>query len=882
MASPQHPFKQLWNRLAVAGYTRTLGIIAILVIAISVPLTLSVLKNQTNTQQHAGPNGTVAFSNRAIDGPIITTTADPNIFLNIGFPDNWNTTQASLPLVENKSIIQKAYAQDTCSSNGDCNSCTGAAGCWWANPGGCQSGYGGSCNSGASSWAYTTSQCNNPILCAQATVTPIPTDIPSGGGGGLTPTVTPQPQATTTPVPTQTSGGGGGGSITASDCQIDSRTFDAGINSIQMTLTLTGQVPAGYHTQVFFADNNNMTASSITEVHNWTRVADAVAPNNPPPPVNIQSIPLYVGDKGFNTGNHWVRVQVINTTGNIIIDGPCGQVNVTGGNGAPTATPTQSPAGTGTVTLYQIAITNIDGGSGGHVPVRITGATDLRNFLTNPSWTLNTSGPNPKRVQVDFYDQAAAADLTHNVGHYVSAVGNITLTSGSQPGSGEACPAGTPQYVTVSGTLKSYVSQSDAQNDRNGFGVQNAAVCIDPPPGATQCPPGPIDTTVSTSLGTTVGGGGEYIFRNVLSGGSGHTIFLDPSNPAVAGLTILNNSQTTASQACVNGTINFKLVPSATLPTATPGGPTLTPTPTITCATYNNNCTSCTSSTLGCWFAFRGTQAGGGECRPGTFACQNGDVSYATLTRGTGNSCSTPTSCTVPGVPTPTARPSGTPPGGAPPTAPTTTPVPAPISSVTPGAPGSATLTFSVVLNGIGKKGATGTSTAINNDNPNQKTKDATVYLYDINADPSKDPTGAQAHCKNILSALVYNDRTGQYDTTDFNLGNCFTPGTYQVLVKSPTYLRKKIGNIALLNGKNSTANITSLPVGDSNGDNIINIADYQYYLTSCLNKPVTDNLLKCDYNNDGFLDHTDALGHAPSFLDFRLFQDNFANQAGD
>lgn len=88
--------------------------------------------------------------------------------------------------------------------------------------------------------------------------------------------------------------------------------------------------------------------------------------------------------------------------------------------------------------------------------------------------------------------------------------------------------------------------------------------------------------------------------------------------------------------------------------------------------------------------------------------------------------------------------------------------------------------------------------------------------------------------------------------------------GTYDILVSSPTYLKKKKINVAL--SSNLTVSLPTLPAGDLNSDNVINSLDW-----SLMSPKWFTNDAAADINKDSLV----------NTIDFSLLNKNWA-QSGD
>ncbi len=212
---------------------------------------------------------------------------------------------------------------------------------------------------------------------------------------------------------------------------------------------------------------------------------------------------------------------------------------------------------------------------------------------------------------------------------------------------------------------------------------------------------------------------------------------------------------------------------------------------------------------------------------------------------GTPNPTSTSAPTSNPTI-TPTPRPSSTPtPTLTPTTKPTTTPVPSLTSTPVPG---STTLSFpTILLHGIGSAGDSVNPNSGGNTNPLTPSRSLTVQVYNASNVLVTTQTGT----------ITYSTNTGAF-SGNVSLGSTVPTGSYLVKVKTDKYLVRQLpGIISLSQGQSTTAPTVSLIVGDINGDNSLNILDYNILLgcysdfTPPTNCPGT-NGKESDLNDDG------------------------------
>jgi hypothetical protein len=159
-----------------------------------------------------------------------------------------------------------------------------------------------------------------------------------------------------------------------------------------------------------------------------------------------------------------------------------------------------------------------------------------------------------------------------------------------------------------------------------------------------------------------------------------------------------------------------------------------------------------------------------------------------------------------------------------------------------------------LLLHGIGKGGDNVSPGSLGNQTP--ITSQRTVTLQFINS-------------QNVIVAqpsglLTYTSTTGDFRGT-IDAGTTLPSGTYQVKVKTPTYLSTQIGSFfTLTQGQTTSLPTATLVVGDSNNDNQLNILDYNILL-DCYSvfEPAkncdTTKQKSADLNDDGKVNTTDT-----------------------
>ena len=180
-------------------------------------------------------------------------------------------------------------------------------------------------------------------------------------------------------------------------------------------------------------------------------------------------------------------------------------------------------------------------------------------------------------------------------------------------------------------------------------------------------------------------------------------------------------------------------------------------------------------------------------------------------------------------TPTPRANPTPTTPPGA-----TATPTPTrtvtPTPTPTPTIPaGNTVFALTIGLDGLGSTGdnANPGNSSGSNKNPKRPSRNIKIEVFDGRGNP----------VANKFGTLAYQTGSGKF-TGNVDMGN-LASGNYNVKVKSDGYLRKLVPGIQNVTFPSETIGRTynvpavNLVAGDINGDNAINILDYNI-LISC------------------------------------------------
>jgi len=206
------------------------------------------------------------------------------------------------------------------------------------------------------------------------------------------------------------------------------------------------------------------------------------------------------------------------------------------------------------------------------------------------------------------------------------------------------------------------------------------------------------------------------------------------------------------------------------------------------------------------------------------------------------------------------------------------TPVPTILLSPTPSTPPSPTptplatdtvLTFTAFLHSIGKSGDTANPTKndFSNKQPTRTARPFTTEIYSAANQPVATASGN----------LIYNATNGNYTGTII-IPNTIPSNTYIVKLKTDSYLKKRIDGISTISPatKLTLAPVT-LVAGDINGDNLINILDYNQLMacySDLANSSSCDTIKKTfsDLNDDGQV----------NLFDYNLFIREIQVQTGD
>jgi hypothetical protein len=305
----------------------------------------------------------------------------------------------------------------------------------------------------------------------------------------------------------------------------------------------------------------------------------------------------------------------------------------------------------------------------------------------------------------------------------------------------------------------------------------------------------------------------------------------------------------------------------STIPTVAPTIPPVIPNcnagqiPTGTCvATTSNTCSANNGTQIFKYTTYNGSTNCNPVNIPQSCTVSSCNIAYTC----TGGVCASPSPSPTP---TPTVAPSGIP-TPTPTAVPTASPTPTPQS-------GDTILALTIGLDAIGTTGdnANPDSTS-SNQNPLTKNRNAEVLVFDNNNNQVSGKVGS----------INYNASTGLF-AGSVDLGQGFVTGSYTVKVKSDGHLRRLIPGI-----QNITAGTTNqmprvnLIAGDINGNNSLNINDYNILLSCISDQDIAniDNHVLCNTNSSYItLSDLDNNGVINKF-DYNLFLREYSVQSGD
>lgn len=186
-------------------------------------------------------------------------------------------------------------------------------------------------------------------------------------------------------------------------------------------------------------------------------------------------------------------------------------------------------------------------------------------------------------------------------------------------------------------------------------------------------------------------------------------------------------------------------------------------------------------------------------------------------------------------------------------TMPTMTPLLTSTPYPTPTAPANATqIKLTLLLHGRGNGGDSANPLGKGNEVLIHPQQNVTIELFN----------NVNVHAGTITGTVTYDKATGYYQGT-IPVGNIAT-GSYSLRIRVNNYLRRIIPGIQSLKaGQVNTIPQAALIAGDSDGDNVVTVLDYNM-LMDCYSDLLppsacdTAKKLKTDLDNDGFVNQKD------------------------
>ncbi len=184
-------------------------------------------------------------------------------------------------------------------------------------------------------------------------------------------------------------------------------------------------------------------------------------------------------------------------------------------------------------------------------------------------------------------------------------------------------------------------------------------------------------------------------------------------------------------------------------------------------------------------------------------------------------------------------------------------------------APGDIAFNYSVFLHGIGNSGdsTNPNGSSFSNKNPNTYQRNVDITVVNSSGQEIVSTTGTMSYDS------THGDYTGSAD-----LGTGLPPGIYTVKLQSQSYLRKLVPGVITVTSSSTSFTLpaVTLTAGDINGDNQLNIIDYNILL-GCYSDILAASF--CPSQNQSASDLTDD--GAVNQFDYNLFLREIQVQAG-
>lgn len=385
--------------------SRTLHIVGILLIALTLPLTVFLAMQTQQLRQRASESEFVRFTD-ASGIPLPGKITDPNVYLYIKLPSDWTVSATQSNVAPKNKRPFAVFAQE-----GECD--LAALGSTTK----CQQTVYDTCggyfcaSDGQAHFKCHDNEfplCEGEYICdpqtASACGVKTPTPTPTRA-----PTPTPQTQTPVKPV-TQ--------SASCTSLNLSPSQVQRG-QTIDLTTTYNGN-PS--RIKIFVADNSNTGITDVNRVGSWTEaVSDSVSGGG------VKT--MRMATEQFADGAHLVTAQLLDGNGNVLDEKRCNTTLTIGSSAsAPnqpssTDTPTQSPEGPTTPPqkiLKSLTIENkdTDGSSKGDDPRTIT--ANFGEVLNKPIyWKLNglksDQNESTRNIQVTLSDGTMSFPITTTI-----------------------------------------------------------------------------------------------------------------------------------------------------------------------------------------------------------------------------------------------------------------------------------------------------------------------------------------------------------------------------------------------------------------------------------------------------------------------------------
>lgn len=192
---------------------------------------------------------------------------------------------------------------------------------------------------------------------------------------------------------------------------------------------------------------------------------------------------------------------------------------------------------------------------------------------------------------------------------------------------------------------------------------------------------------------------------------------------------------------------------------------------------------------------------------------------------------------------------------------------PCPPATPTPTPAADATLmSLNLKLHGVGKGGDNANPTSLGNQNPTHTQKTISVSVFN----------SSNQLISNKSGTITYQSSPGVFTGT-IDMGSNLSSGVYSITLKTEKYLTRLIPIQNIISRQNNSLPQVALVVGDVNGDNKLNILDFNI-LIGCYGE---ESLATSCSPSQKQLSDLDDNGSVDQF-DYNLFLREFSAQSGD